>query len=189
MINILPIEDRKEIKKTYFKRLSIVSLIFFTSTIFMAILMLLPTIFFLNENEGISKSEVEYINKKLSDVGISQITPMIEGLNKKTQILTKINGFEKDSDTITEIIKAGDSGVIISSFSISKGVSAEKIFISGESVTRKDLIAFMDNLKKCKAGLKTKCIMFDKIESPVSNLLKEKDITFSINAEVASTIK
>lgn len=189
MINILPIEDRKEIKKNYFKRLLIVALVFFAVTILMAIIMLLPTIFFLNEHESVSQKELEYVNKKLGDAGISQITPMVEDLNKKVQILKTTSGFGKYSDTVTEILNAGGSGIKISSLSIKKSAGKESVYISGHSATRKDLLAFLDNLKQCKAAFKTKCTPFDKIESPVSNLLKESDIDFSINAEVLSAAK
>jgi len=189
MINILPLEDRKEIKKDYFKRLSIVALVFFASIMFMAIIMLLPTIFFLGERESISKAELEYVNKKLSDIGISQTSPMVEDLNKKTQILKTTSGFGKYSDMITEIVAAGGGGIEISSLSIKESGSVGSVFISGKSLTRKDLLSFVENLKKCKAGLKTNCTPFDKIESPVSNLLKERDIDFSINAEIAGKVK
>lgn len=186
MINILPIEERKEIKKEYLKRLSVVALVFFAITMLMAIVMLLPTVFFLNESESLSRVELEYVNKKLSDVGIAQISPMIEDLNRKVQILKTSSNFSKHSEIITEIMSAGGSGVKISALSVKMSAGKESIFISGRSETRKDLLAFVENLKKCKAGLNTKCTPFEKIESPLSNLLKEKDIDFSINAEVYS---
>lgn len=186
MINILPIEDKKEIKREYFKRLSITALFSLAVILLAAIIMLLPTMLLLNESESVAQQELVFINQKIEDAGLSQIKPFVDDINKKIGVLKQASGFRKHSETIGEIFAAAGSGVKISAFSLSAKGQTEGVVISGNSSTRKDMLSFIESLKRCKAGARTNCTPFDKVESPVSNLLKERDIDFSIKAEVAA---
>ena len=187
MINVLPIEDRKEIKKEYFKRLIVVSLALLAAVLAMATIMLLPTMIFLSDHEQIHQQEMEYIDAKLKSSGIATIKPLVDDLNKKISILNETSGFQSASRTAGEIMSLGLSGISIKSFSIKIEGDKETISITGQSATRRDLLSFVENLKKCKAGFAMReCIAFENVISPVSNILKDKDIAFSITADVFS---
>ncbi len=187
MINILPIDDRKEIKKEYFRRFIAVSLVLLGATFAMAIVMLLPTVLFLSDYEQNYKDQLAYTSSKLADAGLSEIKPFVDELNRKTKILTDTNGFQSTSRVAGEILSLGGPGVAISSFSMRVDGKKELVSVSGQSATRKNLLDFLDNLKKCKALPLNGCVPFESIVSPVSNILKDKDISFSITMEISSS--
>lgn len=184
MINVLPIDDRREIKKEYFKRLATTSLVLFAVVFAMATIMLLPTMIFLSDHEKIHQREMEYVNAKLNASGISGIKPLVDDLNKKINMLSETSGFVNTSRTISELLSLSVQGIKINSFSINIDGNKEVFSVAGQSATRRDLLNFVENLKKCKARVADDCIPFENVVSPVSNILKDKDISFSITADV-----
>lgn len=167
-MNFLPIEKRIEIKKEYLGRFFVVAGICFLFVFLIGIIFLSPLSFlFRNEQENLNK-QLSLFEKKIAAGETEDILPNINDLNTKTSSILSTRDSQLSS-IIEEIINKKTPAITISSFTFSE----DRVSITGRSQTRIDLIAFVDSLKKET--------LFKKIDSPVSSLIKEKDLDFIIN--------
>ncbi len=172
-MNFLPEEDKGKIKKEYLRRLFVVVGLFSLSTIFIGIILLLSSSVFLNDRKNNLERQLVISEERLSRGKIDDIIFLAEDLNKKISLLDSGQKNIREKSSIIRLILGEKTGSIkINDFLFDK----DKILIQGTSDTRQGLLSFIDSLKKKED--------FKKVESPVSNLIKERDIEFRLTIEL-----
>jgi len=176
MINLLPLKDKTEIKKEYLTRLAVVFSISVSLSVLAAIVLLLPSFFVINIQEKNYKKQISFLEQRLSLSDATGITPAIDDLNFKLNLLKDSqNDGQQISEIIEKIISKMPSGNKIEAFFYDKkGKTADnaKIKIKGFSDTREELLKFTKILEAEGEFLD--------VESSVSNLLKENNIDFNL---------
>ncbi|MBU1091623.1 hypothetical protein KKA27_02065 [Patescibacteria group bacterium] len=177
MINLLPTQDKKLLKKEFLRRFIVVLGSCFLMLVLTQIILLLSLLFYLvssekNLNDQIASTgnlvELKAIDKLEAET--KEINDLLSSL-QKTQERTPLF-----SDSISEILKILPPSVRISSFLFEKGPSKSNIVMGGESTTRDDLLIFVEDLKSN--------VYFKEVAIPVSSLLAEKEVDFSIAVEL-----
>ncbi|MCX6731872.1 MAG: hypothetical protein NTX55_02710 [Candidatus Parcubacteria bacterium] len=172
-MNFLPEEDKRKIKKEYLRRLFAVIGIFFFFAVFIGIILLLSFSVFLKDQEHNLERQMAVSGERLARNNIGDTISLIEELNAKISLLDPEQKNIGEKSALTKIILEEKTNKIkINNFSFIEG----KILIQGVSDNRQGLLSFIDSLKKKKE--------FKGVESPVSNLIKEKDIDFRLTIEL-----
>lgn len=173
MMNFLPTEDKKDIKKEYFRRLLVFAGLFsFLAVSVGAILLLSPLVFLKNQKDNLS-NQLFFSEERISRENIENVIPLVEDLNRKIPLINSgVKEVVEKSSFVKVILDEKTSDIKISEFLLDN----EKISIRGLSGSRQSLINFTEALRGKKD--------FKKVESPVSNLIKDKDIDFTLSIEL-----
>src|SRR3989344_3730340 len=157
MFNLLPKNLKEKIKTEYKLRKITVILIFIICLQLSFLIFLTPSwlISFYKEKEVTSQSEE--IKKHLSDSSLSEVIVTIRGIN--TNLSKK-----------TSSIKIDELAYILGQ------ENTAEIIIGGTSLTREALVSFVKALEDSKS--------FNKVNLPISNLAKDKNISFSISLQI-----
>ncbi|MEK7558510.1 MAG: hypothetical protein AAB507_01645 [Patescibacteria group bacterium] len=176
MINLLPDGYKGQIEKEYRGRLLIVALIFIFLTEIVSIMLLLPS-YFISETKYYSA-----LNRTLKDISANgadslKTSDAIKKINDKIALL-KISGGDKAQvgALINSIVAQKYSAIAIKSINYEMRGSTAKIDVLGVAKSRESLLGFVDRLKKEK--------YFAEVYSPVSNLVKDRNIDFSIQIAI-----
>lgn len=181
MINLLSAEDKILIKEEYFRRLIVIIGFFLFIFICIAIILLFPSYFLLVSQEENLESQLNILRQSFNREKVADIESSVLELNSK---LISFKDQEKNTQPISDLIKkvsdARPSVIKLSYISYQQGAKKEggsnQISLQGYAATRDALIDFTNILESLKA--------INKVRSSPSNLLKEKDITFSLIIEL-----
>jgi len=173
MINVLPIKNKIAIKREYLKRLLIVFGIFSFIVFFIAIIFSALIFFLVNKEKKNSAEYLSLVEKHSTLSDGEGISSFISEINSKVKIYEENKRTGRIiNEVVKKIIEVKPAGIKINSFSFKKN----NISFAGISETRSELIYFSDKLKNSGE--------FKKINSPLSNFLKEKNIEFNISIEL-----
>lgn len=173
MINLLPIEQKKEVKR---EEIFKIFCIFFISILFFLFFLILSLKIF----EIKITFEANQLKNEISILKNSQklIENEIENLENLKEVLPKIIGFEKEKkDFLNQLLEIKNclvEGIEIENFSM----DLKKISISGKAEQRSQLLKLKENLEKNKN--------FSKVSFSSQSWLKEKDVPFSVSFEIKS---
>jgi hypothetical protein len=174
-MNFLPEKNKIIIKKEYFRRIFIIIGLFFFFLILASDLFLFSfSLLLKNQKESFSR-QLEFSEERLARSEAKDIIPLIKDLNEKISLLQSSparGGTVEKSALMKNILSRKPDKITIKEFLFEKN----KISIWGFSDTRDNMLGFINSLKEEKS--------FKKVESPIANLLKEKDIEFSISIEL-----
>ena len=173
---LLPEKEMKSLKREYRTRVFIVLCFFVSCGIIIGIIYLFPA-FILSYSQGKDSLEkIDTIQKSRELRGIDTIS---EELSDNYQMIKKLktdNGMTKVSEIVFEISKLRPSQISLTSFQINKtketATSSISVIIQGKAAARESLITFKKNLENDKRIIK--------VELPVSDLAKSKNISFSV---------
>jgi len=180
MINLLPLQSKKLVKKELLRRFTLFFGLAFSFLLIVATILFSVSWFFLDSvlenlnDQGTSVRELAE-RKKLEN-----LESEIVDLNGLLELLRQ--GEEKSlivTDSILNTISFLPSSVTITSFLFDFGKCEGCVFKmvpSGHAENRVDLIKFVNDLEE--SGY------FKKVELPVSGLLKERDINFLMTLEL-----
>jgi hypothetical protein len=171
-MNFLPEEDKKNIKREYYRRLFVVFGLFSFFAIVIGIILLLPVIFLFQGQKTETARQIAVSQELLKNEGGENIVRLVQELNTRAEHLSeqKKNIWEA-SPLIKKILTAKSENIKIKRISLDE----KTIVVQGISDTRQRLLSFIDDLKR--GG-------FSKVESPLSNIIKDKDIDFTINIQL-----
>ena len=172
---LLPDEEIKELRKEYRVRLFIISLFFISLAIVVGILSLFPAYMsvYSPESWALTRSDEVQVNKQ-----VVSTEDMQKELVLAQQAIAKLTAGEDGtsySDIIQDILAHRSAGIFITSFEMSRVVGTSTtpdITVSGKASSREALIDFK---KRLEGDVK-----FKKVELPVSDLAKSKDVKFSL---------
>lgn len=177
MFNLLPDNLRNKIKKDYRFRLSIVVLLFIILTQVSFLIFLFPSwlISYYREKDYLVKNDE--ISKNISAIPVASTTAVIKSLNEKLLNINNVLDYPEILPIIDQIILAKTSSIRIADISYTVNDSKSGVInINGMGDKRDSIVAFTDNLRKIDS--------FSKVDLPISNLAKDKNIDFSISINI-----
>ena len=99
--------------------------------------------------------------------------------NNQAQLLLKRATTSSPSEVIAILTTLAGTNVSLTNFQFSNLVTAGKITVSGVASTRQDLAVFRDGVSGDKR--------FSAVDLPISNLIKDKDLLFTMNISFATS--
>lgn len=177
MFNLLPDNLRNEIKRDYRYRLAIVVLVFVILTQVSFLIFLFPSwlISFYKEKDYMVKNDE--ISKNISAIPVASTTAVIKSLNEKLLNINNALEYPEILPIIDQIILARTSSIRIADISYTVNDSKTGVInISGMGDKRESIVGFTENLKKIES--------FKKVDLPISNLAKDKNIDFTISINI-----
>ena len=174
MTNLLPLVEKKNIKQEYRMRVYIVSLLFLSVLIIIAIVSLLPLYISSLSKLNDIRSQMEVEKQKASYAAEEQDPIKItREVNAKLAILgKKDSALPQSSNLITTIVGYKPDNIKINAIFYDRGLAEGKILLNGIAEDRETLLSFLKLLEGEK--------IFTKVDLPISSFVKEKDIEFSI---------
>ncbi|MFA4890626.1 MAG: hypothetical protein WC587_03300 [Candidatus Paceibacterota bacterium] len=179
MINLLPIENKILVKKEYLKRLVLVFGFFSLITAAIAVLLLVFLLFLVDKEKNDYEEYFTLQQKHLSFLNEEEVVSFVNEINSKVKFFEENGKKEKKASEIIKIItETKTKGILINYFSLSVGLPAQagKISFNGTAKTRNELLSFVESLKKEQ--------VFKKVDSPISNFLKESNVKFNVSIDL-----
>lgn len=184
MIDLLPASAKNTIRKEYRLRVFTVCAAMLSLVLAAMVISFLPTyLFVLSRHEAfLVESQSDQTQSRISRVKEMETT--VRNTNKKVDLLKNEASVPYVKDVFMEILKSKPAGVSVTGLSYDHGgvvskkgkdeaVSPPTIGIQGKSSDRAALLAFKDTLAQKKE--------FSSVDLPISSLVKDTDLTFSIN--------
>ena len=177
MMNLLPQDEKKKITREYHARLIVAALTLFGSAISAGIIMLIPSYTSLLLEEGSIALILGTPILEEQARAYDELSSELDMANKKLAILKKgaddIDIFENVITPIT----ARRGSISILGITYEKNINGAKIVrVSGVAKDREVLRGFAKALEEEP--------YFERVEIPVSNFVKDRDIEFSLEIGV-----
>lgn len=177
MFNLLPENLRVDIKKEYFIRKVVLSLIFVIFLQIVFFIFILPSwlISSYKEKEVVAKGEE--MNKYLSSLNVASTTSNIRAINQKLAVIDGALSYPEMVPLIKNILSKRTSAIkIVDVVYISNGEKSASVSIKGKSETRESLLSFVKSLQDTN--------LFKSVDLPISNLTKDKNLSFSVEIKI-----
>ncbi len=173
MFSLLPNQEKKRLRKEYRLRLLIVALIFFVTATIFGLIFLLPSYLLSLSKESVARDHL----KSVQDVAKTNAKPELSAELKAANLqIVELKGSVEQmpiKKILDMVIKDRPEGLKINSFSLTRDAQAGTLLITGIAPTRESLVSFNKTLSAEP--------LFSKVESPVSELAKSKNIGFSLS--------
>jgi len=174
MANLLPLIEKRRIKREYKVRIGIVSLLLLSVLTIIAIVSLIPLHVSSSSelNDIIRQMETE---KKETPNIIEEQNPIkiTQDVNAKLAVLRKKDSaLLLSSDLIAVIVGHKPNDIKINAMFYDRGLMDGKVSINGVAKDRETLLSFLKSLEVEK--------IFTKVDLPISSFVEESNIEFSI---------
>lgn len=177
MFNLLPENLKKKITREYKLRLTIIILAFVISTQVFLLVFLFPSwlLSFYRGKDFLVRSDE--INRFLSAEDVSSTISYIKVLNSKLKIIDENQNYPELIPVLNSVLKERTSNIRINGISYTvNSANSGVLTLSGIGGSRESLVSFSKKIKEIE--------FFKKVDLPLSNLAKDKDIEFSININI-----
>lgn len=176
MINLSPLEQQRIILKQRLVRFFVIFNLGLIFTFSIGFILLFPSLFYLIYQERELNRNLEILKKEPILTEFRDIENNIKSVNQK---LTIIQNNQKSlispSILLKKILAGKPEGLSFQSIAYSF-LNGKSVFsLSGKTSTRSVFLRFIEDLKKEK--------MIKNIQSPLANILKEKDSGFNLTLE------
>lgn len=175
-MNFLPIENKKAVKKEYFGRLAVIIGIFIFSTVSIGVVAIFIFSLFLGNQQHNFERQLAILKQTPTNKNIEENVAFMKELNFK---ISFIESYQKEnqektrkSEAVKKVLDNKPVGVFIENFTF----NGNNLRVFGLSVSRNNFLNFINSLGKEKS--------FKKINSPPSNLFKEKNLEFELDIEL-----
>lgn len=177
MINLIPPAAKKSITREYWKRTITVWLWLFCVAFIMLAVFLLPTyVMLLTEINNLSEeASVEVDAVATYDKSITEL----KKANAEALLLLGQKSTTTPSVLITKLVAYAGNGVTLNSFQLKSLNAGGEISVSGLASSRQTLANFRDVVAADEN--------FRSVNLPISNLIKDKDLLFTMTMELATT--
>lgn len=177
MFNLLPENLRKKIITEYKLRLVIVIILSVIIVQMSFLVFLFPSWLISYYKEKDSSIRNEEINQFLSTLDISSTTSYIRSLNTTLNIVNETLEYPKLVPVLDSILAKRTSNIRFKGINYSVNSSDSAVItLSGIGSTRESLVSFTKSLEQIES--------FKKVDLPISNLAKDKNIDFSISINI-----
>lgn len=177
MINLIPPAAKKSIKREYVKRVITVWLLLFSVGFAILAVFLLPTFVALRDEISTLKETAETGSLRVSQYDISATE--LTAANRQALLLLNKATTSALSEVIDTLTTFAGTKVSLTNFQFANLATAGKITLSGIASTRQDLAIFRDVITGDKR--------FSGVDLPISNLIKDKDLLFTMNISFATS--
>lgn len=188
MIDLLPSSEKSAIRKEYHLRVFVVCLAALSFVFAAMVFSFVPLYIFTLSRYGefLIESQSDEIQTRIFQVKEMELA--VRDTNKKIDLLQGGTQTPRVKDVFLNILESKTAGISITGLSYDSGgvvgkkgkeetVSPITILIQGNSSDRSTLLAFKDALLQKKE--------FASVNLPISNLVKDTDLSFSINVIMA----
>lgn len=177
VINVLPKQDKRNIKKIYWARFTSTLLNILSLMIILTIVLLFPSYFYSKNKESMADQKLAQFNQENPSNEINNLDQMIKDINKNMLFLKEATPKYLFSDKILkEILALKTEGIIYTQISYSKKNADLTILeIKGKAKDRTALKNFkiiLDNNSDYK-----------KVDLPISNFIEKENLDFIISIE------
>lgn len=177
MFNLLPENLRKSIVTEYKLRLSIVVLLFVVLLQFSFLIFLFPSWLTSHYKEKDFLVKSDELNRSISALDVSSTTAFIKSINEKLSVANQTLEYPKLIPIIDSVISYKGTSIRLDGILYTvNGSNSGVLTINGMGDKRDSLVAYADSLKKIDS--------FKKVDLPISNLAKDKNIDFSISVNI-----
>ncbi len=177
--NLLPIERQKALGREYIIRVFVVAIIFVTTLIAVAAVLLLPTYTLLTDNARMKKQHLANIESTFASTNEAVISARLAALSDNVSLLTSLAQLPSASGIIRSVLGVPRPGIVLLSFAYSPKSegSVGTVQVSGTAKTR-------DALRSYQLALSGASFV-KSADLPVSAYAKDSDIGFSITITLA----
>ncbi|KKT62299.1 MAG: hypothetical protein UX24_C0014G0007 [Candidatus Giovannonibacteria bacterium GW2011_GWB1_45_9b] len=177
MINLLPYEDKKEVKREGLRRFAIVAVFSISAVLLLSMLLMAPAYFFLYQERASVISEENLLRASSPVEKMNEIADKIKKTNSRLSVIESLANNRSVPEDLKKIIDLIPPGVSVNGISFARQNVSEqgRVSLSGKANTREDLASFI--------GILNDSDIFSKVDSPVSNILKKNNIDFLIKLE------
>lgn len=176
MINLLPPEDKKSIRKEYLGRLAAVWGAFFTFAFFAGAAVLFPNFFIFFSQRGELASQIAAAEEKIKKLDAEKSAGEIKKINERLAMINSPKFDYRLSELFQEIIGLKSAGVKITAINFdvqkTKSSTEARVSLSGKASARDGLLDFISKLKRSYGD--------QRVSSPITNLISDKDAAFSL---------
>jgi len=175
IINVLPQEEKKTLKKEYWMRFSSVVLSLVTVSTVVAILLIFPLYFFSKSKVEFAENRLEVFNIENPEIATDSIDTKINDINSKLVLLdSKKSNYVASEELTTNILEVLPKGIVLSNISYNESSSNIKNIeirgVSSDRATLRNLKSNLDAIKK-----------FTTVTLPISDFLEPSNINFNIS--------
>jgi len=179
MINLLTPEDKFELGRERFRRFLAVAGFLLALVLLGGVILLLPSYFFLvlERRELLREAELGRAHPVLGEIG--ELERALKDFNTKLTLYdARALGIRPVAPLLEDILKVSPPTVSLRNLTYEEAsrTNPERVLLQGFASRRDDFLSFVNKLEGLSA--------FSKVNSPVSNLLKEADLEFSLILEV-----
>ena len=170
MINLLPIQSKKELKQE-----ETLKIIIILGIVILAILVCFCLILFIIKIHisGEITAQKIFIEQKEEEFKMSETSDLEKEVLLFNQSLLELDSFYKKQISPTKILEKISQILPSESYLTGFNFTQQQVSLSGFSSTREILVAFKESLEKQE--------IFTEIYFPSSNWVKPSDIDFSLN--------
>ena len=175
MINLLPKQQKKELKHEYEIRLLSVIFIMIAILGIVATALVLPSYFFSKSKETLVEKNLETFNKENPLVKVEDLNKINTDINSKIKVLDSKWSNDPDMDvTFKNFLSLTPEGISISQILFNENADKNKSFeIHGQASDREVLQNFKTILEKDEK--------FKNVDLPISNFVKKTKIDFTLS--------
>lgn len=175
IINILPCQEKKILKKEYWQRFVAVFINLITILGALTIILLFPSYFLSNTRESMAEEQLRVFNEENPSLTTENIDKVKNDINIKLNTLAKSETpYQFNEKVLDNVLSHKISGVTFSQILFSKnGSDTQMLEIRGIAKNR-------DSLRNLKTALDNDP-NFSNVELPVSNFLEKEDLNFDIS--------
>lgn len=177
MINLIPPAAKKIMTRDYWARVGIVWVLLIGTACFIVTLLLIPTYVLIQIKTTLLNEEAKSATEKMASYDISATE--LQVANRQAQILLQEPPLVSYSTFMNDLEQAADLDVKITEFRFVRTKNSGLINLSGIAKTRQSLADFRDVLEAD--------VRFVKVDLPISNLIKDRDLLFSMSLIMATT--
>jgi hypothetical protein len=175
MINLIPSEEKKKIRKDFYMRVIVVSFFVLGTAVFLSNIMLTPALFYASlEKKLISDQFAKDTNKLTFDLNQANKNA-VENLEKKILLIKQAqnNKFLVSENVIDNLLAKKINGILINEINYTKDPNKGNLVnIRGQASSRERLLTFKNSLAQDPN--------FKNVDLPISNFIKSTDIEFNL---------
>lgn len=180
MINLLPEQQRREVRREYFSRLAIVSLIFASLCFLAGTAALLPSFILSRAREAALSDQAAVLTHSVELASATGSDKKLQNAKDHLALLSARLGESSPRELLSLLIEQKKNGITLSRFAFARNPSgAMVVTVAGKASDRETLVAFSETLKKVPA--------FTSSNLPISNFAQSQSIPFTITVTVAES--
>lgn len=175
MVNVLPFRQQQMMRARYYAHLVTLFFCVAAGIFLLGAVLLSPSYFLAREQADASERYRNAVAGTVDLKGEDAIQHDTTLLNERIRIGSTFEKAVLFTPFARDIARVPRVGIHITSFSLTRSAEGTTVMFDGIAETRGSLISFAENLRSSGS--------FDSVALPVSQLVSEEDIVFSIKAE------
>lgn len=180
MFNLLPNEDRINVKEEYRRRVVVFSLLFLAIALASSIVLLLPSVYILSQNGGRLKEELEEFKKAPESEDYQILAKEVRLTRSRLQALKKYPERFEVAEILKKVVDGKPKGAKIDTITFSSAEDGLKITLNGIATNRELLRTFVNSLKNDTT--------FTGVDVPLSSFAKAEDAEFIITLSIKKKV-